>query len=189
MASTARTRHLPDFIAPMLAKAGGPFDSDEHLFEIKWDGTRMLTWVENGGYRLVNRWRADRTDTYPELAFLAGLPAGTVLDGEVVVLRGGKPDFRALLARENSRSLVRIRASAQRGPVTYVVFDLLYERFTSLMHLPLWDRRRRLEKLVQDAGHPQWVFSQGVVGAGRAFFEEACRLGLEGVVAKHLESR
>lgn len=189
MTTAVRVRHLPDFIAPMLAKAGEPFDSNEHLFEIKWDGTRMLAWVEKGSYRLVNRWGRARTETYPELAFLAGLPAGTVLDGEVVVLDRGKPDFPALLARENCRSLVRIRAAAQRAPVTYVVFDLLYERYEPLLARPLQERRARLAKLIQAATHPRCVFSDGVLGAGTTFFEEACRQGLEGVVAKRLDSR
>ena len=52
---------LPAFVSPMLAKKGEPFDSDKHLFEIKWDGTRMLAFVERDGYRLVNRHRAERT--------------------------------------------------------------------------------------------------------------------------------
>ena len=72
---------LPAFVAPMLAQPGVPFDSDEHLFEIKWDGTRMLAFVSGDGYRLVNRHRRERTEQYPECAFLAQAPAGTILDG------------------------------------------------------------------------------------------------------------
>jgi hypothetical protein len=92
----------------MLAKRGVPFDSPEHLFEIKWDGTRALAFVESRGYRLVNRHR------YPELGFLAQLPAGTVLDGEVVVLRQGKPDFGLLLSRNHARAPLKIRSLALR---------------------------------------------------------------------------
>ncbi|MGH2571712.1 MAG: DNA ligase, partial [bacterium] len=69
---------LPDFVPPMLAKIGRePFSSDEHLFEIKWDGTRAIALVESGDYRLLNRKRRPAKDRYPELAALAGLPAGT----------------------------------------------------------------------------------------------------------------
>ncbi len=67
---------LPPFVAPMLARPGAPFDSDAHLFEIKWDGTRMLAFVEQNGIRLINRHRAERTVQYPELAPLTELPAG-----------------------------------------------------------------------------------------------------------------
>ena len=82
---------LPRFIPPMLAKSGVPFDSQEHLFELKWDGTRALAFVDANRYRLVNRHRADVTERYPEFGFLNDLPTGIVLDGEVVSLMGQKP--------------------------------------------------------------------------------------------------
>ncbi len=173
----------------MLAQPGVPFDSSQHLFEIKWDGTRVLAFVEQGGYRLVNRHRADVTDRYPELGFLNDLPVGTALDGEVVVLRQGKPDFGLLLSRNQTRASFRIQFLARVLPVTYVVFDLLYERYKSLLAQPLGTRRKRLEKLIQGCAHPRLVFSQGVVGPGKAFFAEICRLGLEGMMAKRLVSR
>jgi len=173
----------------MLAKPGVPFDSQEHLFEVKWDGTRVLAFVEQGGYRLVNRHRVDATDRYPELGFLGDLAAGTVLDGEVVVLQNGKPTFRLLLSRNQARAPFKIRSLARTLPATYVVFDLLYERFESLLALPLGTRRKRLEKLMRRYAHPRLVFSQGVVGPGKAFFAEVCGQGLEGVMAKCLASR
>ncbi len=173
----------------MLAKPGDPFDSHEHLFEIKWDGTRVLAFIEGRGYRLVNRHRADVTDRYPELKFLNDLPAGVVFDGEVVVLRQGKPDFGLLLSRNQTRAPLKIQSLARTLPATYVVFDLLYDRFESLLALPLDTRRERLEKLMRRSAHPRLVFSQGVVGPGKAFFAEVCRLGLEGVMAKCLASR
>jgi len=173
----------------MLAKPGVPFDSPEHLFEIKWDGTRVLAFVESHNYRLVNRHRADVTERYPELKILNDLSAGTVLDGEVVVLRQGKPDFGLLLSRNQVRATLKIQFLARILPVTYVVFDLLYERYESLLALPLSTRRERLEKLIQGCAHPRLVFSQGVVGSGKAFFAEICHQGLEGMMAKRLVSR
>ena len=94
MAQSILIPELPRFVPPMLAKRGAPFDSQEHLFELKWDGTRALAFVDSHGYRLVNRHRADVTDRYPELGFLLDLPAGVVLDGEVVVLRQGQAGLR-----------------------------------------------------------------------------------------------
>jgi len=173
----------------MLAKPGVPFDSPEHLFELKWDGTRVLAFVEQGGYRLVNRHRVDVTERYPELGFLRSLPAGAILDGEVVVLHEGKPSFRLLLSRNQARAPFKIQSLARMLPATYIVFDLLYERFESLLALPLGRRRERLEKLMQRHAHPRLVFSQGVVGPGKAFFAEVCAQGLEGVMAKCLASR
>jgi ATP-dependent DNA ligase len=112
MARSILIPELPWFVAPMLAKRGVPFDSSEHLFEIKWDGTRVLAYADSRGHRLVNRHRADVTDRYPELGFLNDLPVGTVLDGEVVVLRQGKPDFRLLLTRNQARASLKIRSLA-----------------------------------------------------------------------------
>src|SRR6266481_3225269 len=149
MARSILIPELPRFVPPMLAKRGVPFDSFEHLFEVKWDGTRVLTFVESHGCRLVNRHRADVTDRYPELGFLNDLLAGIVLDGEVVVLRQGKPDFGLLLSRNQTRASFKIQFLARILPVTYVVFDLLYERYESLLAQPLSTRRERLEKLIQ----------------------------------------
>jgi bifunctional non-homologous end joining protein LigD len=189
MAPSILIPELPRFVPPMLAKPGVPFDSPDHLFEVKWDGTRVLAFVESHGYRLVNRRRADVTERYPELGFLNDLPAGTVLDGEVVVLRQGKPDFGLLLSRNQARASLKIQSLARTFPATYIVFDLLYHRFESLLVLPLWARRQRLETVVRACTNLRLVFSEGIVGSGRAFFEAVCREGLEGVVAKRLDGR
>src|ERR1700687_5410671 len=183
MARSILIPELPRFVPPMLAKPGVPFDSPEHLFEVKWDGTRVLAFVDSRGYRLVNRHRADVTDRFPELEFLNYLPGGIILDGEVVVLRQGKPDFGLLLSRNQARAPLKIQSLARTLPATYVVFDLLYHRFESLMTLPLWARRQRLEMLIRTCANPTLVFSEGIVGQGRAYFEAVCRQGLEGVVA------
>ena len=137
MARSILISELPRFVPPMLAKSGDPFDSPEHLFEIKWDGTRVLAFVDSNRYRLVNRHRADVTERYPELGFLNDLPTGIVLDGEVVVLRQGKPDFRLLLSRNQARASLKIQSLARTFPATYIVFDLPYHRFESLLVLPV----------------------------------------------------
>ncbi len=90
---------LPDFVRPMLAQAAEPFDSARHLFEIKWDGARCLAFIEPQRLRLVSRRGLDMQQQYPELAGLSKLPAGTVLDGEVVVLEGGRPSLARLQQR------------------------------------------------------------------------------------------
>ena len=189
MARSILIPELPRFVPPMLAKPGVPFDSSDHLFELKWDGTRVLAFVDSRGYRLVNRHRADVTDRYPELRFLNDLPVGTILDGEVVVLRQGKPDFKLLLSRNQARAPIKIRSLAKTLPATYVVFDLLYHRFESLLALPLWERRQRLETVARACADSKLVFSEGIVGSGRAFFEAVRAEGLEGVVAKRLDGR
>ncbi len=185
----ASTKRLPDFIAPMLARSAEPFDSSDHLFEIKWDGTRALLFVEANGYRIVNRRRFAIAERYPELEFLGELAPGTVLDGEIVVLRDGKPDFTLLLSREQSRSALRRRSSAIEYPATFIAFDQLYADYRSLESEPLERRRARLEETVAAVSRNQLVFSDGITGHGKEYFESACAQGLEGVVAKRLDSR
>lgn len=181
---------LPDFIPPMLAMSGEAFDSDDHLFEIKWDGTRALAFIDRpGGYRLLNRRRVDMTARYPELQVLGTLPPGTILDGEIVMLRDGKPDFEALQGREHARNPMHIRFAAARNPAAYVVFDLMFAGFASLMDEPLIERRDVLRYLIERLNTPRVVFSDGVVGPGSAYFDAASKRGLEGIVAKRLTSR
>ena len=181
-------RTLPAFIKPMLASRGTPFDDESCLFEIKWNGIRMLAFVETPGYRLVNRHAVDTTSRYPEFAVLAELPSGTVLNGEMVVFRDGQPDLALLQGRDKTRSALKTRTGSQMQPATFVAFDLLYEKFVPLLNRPLQERRERLERLLQSCSHPRLVLSQGIVGQGRMLFAETCRQNLEGIMAKRLAS-
>lgn len=185
----ATVRRLPEHVAPMLARIGEPFDAADHLFEIKWDGVRAITYVESATLRMHGRRRRDLASRYPELKNLVTLPDGTVLDGELVVLQAdGRPDFGAIISRENG-SPARAEAAARVHPVTYIVFDMLYEDHRPLLDLPLSSRRQRLEALVAAAQIPRLVMSEAVVGNGRDLFVAACERGLEGIVAKRIDSR
>jgi bifunctional non-homologous end joining protein LigD len=180
---------LPSFIQPMLATPAAPFDSDDHLFEIKWDGIRCLAFIEEGSLRLRNRRRTDQTDRYPEFACLKALPPGTVLDGEIIMLKDGKPSFPLLLSREQARTPLRIQGLSKAMPATFMVFDLLYLGYESWLNKPLRERRTRLTELIKPVCNSYLQLSEGITGKGRAYFAEAVRQDLEGVVAKRLDSR
>lgn len=180
---------LPEFVEPMLARLEKrPFDSDEHLFEIKWDGIRALTFIDDGAHRMLSRRRNDMTERYPDLAFLAELEPGTVLDGELVVLENERPDFRAVMRREQARGAIKIEHLAATLPASYVVFDILFHGYEPLVQRPLHARREVLRELVERTAHPRLVRSDGVVGSGVATFEQMTALGLEGMVAKRLDA-
>lgn len=172
----------------MLARRGEVFDSPDHLFEVKWDGIRALSFVQGSAYRLMTRNRNDITKKYPELAVLSALPDGTVLDGELVVLDGDRPSFHKVLRREQASGHSTIARLTKSLPVLYVVFDLLYRGFDSIMGAPLSERREELDALVGAVGDPRLVLSQGLVGEGRALFKQTCDRELEGIVAKKLTS-
>ena len=178
-------------LLPMLATPAAPFDSAAYLFEVKWDGVRALAARAAGRWRLWGRTGIDYTARYPELAVLARLPTGTVVDGELVVLHGGRADFPALLRRHQWQQGDRRAAGAlhQQLPVRYVLFDLLFDRGGCLFQEALLQRRARLRDLLLALDEPVLAYSDGVVGCGRAFFAQAVAQGQEGVMAKHQASR
>lgn len=173
----------------MLAKIRKePFVSDAHVFEIKWDGMRTLAFVDDDGYRLHNRRLVSHAARYPEMEFLAGLPTGTVIDGELVVLEDGKPSFSRMMSREHARDPLKIRSLAHMTPCTYVVFDLLYRDYQPLLTEPLVERRAQLQELLSPHQSGFLMLSDGIVGDGVTFYEHACAQELEGIVAKKLTS-
>jgi bifunctional non-homologous end joining protein LigD len=177
-----------DTLLPMLAVRGRPFDSSEHLFEVKWNGVRALAASAAGRWRLWGREQADYTARYPELDVMRRLPPDTVVDGEIVLLPHGLPDLDALLARHQLTHPEKIRRASHDRPVSYVLFDVLQAQGQCLLAWPLAKRREVLQRLVAELAEPRVVFSRGVVGTGREFFLEAVRQGQEGIMAKHLAS-
>ena len=176
-------------VMPMLAVAAEPFDSSEYSFEIKYDGVRALAAVEEGGWRLWGRERADYTARYPELEVLRRLPAGTLVDGELVAFNAdGRPTLPRLLRRHGLTDPWRIRQAKLWCPVRYVLFDLLYHGGRCLIQEPLVRRREVLAEMCGMLHEPEVVFSPAVIGAGTALYRKVVAAGHEGVVAKLLIS-
>jgi bifunctional non-homologous end joining protein LigD len=181
---------MPARIAPMLARAGQlPKEDGGWAYEVKWDGVRAIAYSQPGELRLESRNLKDIGDSYPELfALNAALGShGAVLDGEIVALDGaGRPSFEALAQRMHVASRVQARKLAKGTPVTYAIFDLLWLDGHSLMRLPYRERRARLTGLELNGAH--WQTPEHVVGEGNALLAATAELGLEGVVAKRLDS-
>jgi ATP-dependent DNA ligase len=173
-------------LLPMLAMPARPFDDPAYLFEIKWDGVRALAAVEEGGWRLWGRGLADYTARYPELACLRGLPAETLVDGELVVLKHGRPDLASLLRRHQLTDAWKIGNAHRWCPVRYVLFDLLYHRGRCLLREPLARRRELLTEMCAALQAPEVLFSESVIGWGKTFYQAVVAQGHEGVMAKHL---
>jgi len=176
-------------LLPMLAVPAIPFDSLEYGFEIKWDGIRVLAAVETVGWRLWGRQHADYTDRYPELEILRRLPAGTLVDGELVAVDAeGRHHLARLLRRHGLTSGWKIGLARRTCPVQYVLFDLLYHRGHCLLQEPLARRREVLAEVCRRLEVAEVSFSEAVVGPGTALYAAALARGHEGVVAKHLGS-
>lgn len=178
---------LPLTIAPMLAVSAPPFNSPDHLFEIKWDGLRCLAFLTTTT-RLQSRNGRVISFQYPELDTLHRQvkAPGVILDGEIIVLADGKPSFFRLQRRMHTTSASSIRQGMRENPVVYVVFDLLYLKGESLMARPLTVRQELLRSVV-DPG-PHLIISEPIPRSGLALFDQVAALGLEGVIGKDKNS-
>jgi bifunctional non-homologous end joining protein LigD len=182
-------RALPDRLRPMLPMpAAAPFDSPAYAFEVAWEGIRALAAVSQGQVNLWGRGLRDLTSRYPEVQVIAAqAPPDTIFDGELIITDlDGRPDRPALEVREQAASDEVVARAAAAHPVTYVIYDILYMRGRSLMKEPLQRRQGRLRESVGSSGRV--YVADPVIGEGLAFFDAARDKGLEGVVAKRLDS-
>jgi bifunctional non-homologous end joining protein LigD len=170
----------------MLAEtAADAFDRDGWVFEIKYDGYRMLAAAGQGEGRLVSRNGNDYTASFPELArALRALPfAHVVFDGEVVVHdAAGLPSFQRLQKRARLTRAPDVRRAAVELPAALYVFDVLGFEQWDLRALPLVERKAIARDLVPPVGPLR--YADHVERTGTAFFAQAVRLGLEGLVGK-----
>ncbi|GAA2581167.1 non-homologous end-joining DNA ligase [Actinomadura fulvescens] len=171
----------------MLAVLGELPETAGWAAEMKWDGVRAVAYLRDGRMRLVSRNDKDITVAWPELAPLAG-EAGRplVLDGEIVGFdAAGRPSFEALGPRMHLRQEARIRALAAAAPVTYMIFDVLHHGTEPQIARPYAERREVLTGL--GLSGPRWDTPPAFDDVAHAYAESA-RLGMEGVVAKRLDS-
>ena len=181
---------MPEHVEPMLSRAAPlPPDESRWGFEVKWDGVRAIAYAQGGRVRFEGRRGNDISSRYPELREL-GRSLGSreaVLDGEIVALdEGGRPDFGRLQNRMHVGSESAARRRVRDLPVTYVAFDLLYLEGRVTMALPYEERRRLLDEL--GLAGPYWRTPSYHAGDGKALLAATREQGLEGVIAKRLDS-
>jgi bifunctional non-homologous end joining protein LigD len=161
-------------------------DGPEWVWELKYDGWRLLAQWNAGSVRLQTRGGADATRWFPEVTqSLKNLAHGRcVVDGELCVLDElGRPDFERLQTRARMRGW---RAGAD--PVAYCVFDLLVFEDKNIMEWPLLERKELLASLWRPAP-PSTLYLQHVESTeGSWLFEQSLQLRLEGVIAKRTSS-
>lgn len=179
---------LPRELRPMLAVPDSlPPDGEAGwAFEFKWDGIRVLVWVDGGRIRVVSRGGHDITHSFPELAPL-GPALGShqvVLDGELVVLtEDGRSSFSQLQHRIAATTATAVRRAAAAGSASLVLFDLLHLDGHSLLAEAYDHRRAALIDL--GLGAPSWAVTPSFTEeAATDIFRSALELGMEGVVAK-----
>ncbi len=174
------------FYKPMLAKvAEQPFSDNDWIFEIKWDGFRAIAYI-NGDVSIKSRNQKELKQNFPELEQLTRLASNLVVDGEIVVMREGKPDFQTLLERGQAVSGREIERQAQRAPAVYIVFDVLEKDGKPLTHLPLMERKTILKESLTEGSNV--LVSDFIEENGVGYYQLVLDKGLEGVVAKKKDS-
>jgi bifunctional non-homologous end joining protein LigD len=182
---------LPERLVPMMARPSDKLPRPERgwSYEVKWDGVRAIAYVQPGRLRLESRNLNEITDAYPEVrGILTDLGMHeAVLDGEIVAFDdNGRPSFERLQSRMHVTSPNAVRRLMGSTPVVYAIFDVLYLDGHSLMGLPYTERRERLEQL--ELGGPAWRVPSVHRDTGKRLLEATASQGLEGVVAKRLDS-
>lgn len=171
-------------ISPMLLnEVKEPFDDEDYLYELKLDGIRCVAYIEPKSVTLQNKRFKELTPIYPELSGICRcVKKRVILDGELVVLTDGKPDFYALQKRSLMTDTFKISLSAKKNPVQFVAYDILYFDGKVLTEKPLSERKAILSKEVTEGNNlsiSRWIEKSGI-----AFFELAKKENLEGIVAK-----
>lgn len=170
-------RVMPRSVKPMLCTLTKEVVADsDYLYEVKWDGYRIISFIQGSKVRMNSRSALDYTHKYPPVAkALKALGHDAVLDGEVVVFNEeGKPDFDALQT-----------FNGHSTPINYCIFDVLWLDGYDLMDLPLTDRKAILEQLLADNEVLRFSAS---FDDGNALYQQALDLDLEGIVAKRRDS-
>ncbi|HHV16951.1 MAG TPA: DNA ligase [Gelria sp.] len=163
------------------------FDSEDFTYQLKWDGVRMLAYCENGQVNLINKRLNNRTAQYPELQMITSLLHGrkVVLDGEIVAFKDSKPHFPAVMRRDNARTQKSITMLLEEVPISYIVFDLLWDEDKDLRARPLMERIQHLRDILTPQASIHLIED---FPSGSSLFTAVQAANLEGIVAKRKTS-
>ena len=189
LAGAVRTP-MPGFFEPMGATLTDQLPKGkEWIFEVKWDGVRGLTFIDKGALTIYTRNNNRCERQYPELQVVPHYidAEQAILDGEIVVLDSkGVSHFELIQPRIHSQDANSIAKMGQKNPVHLYVFDLLYLDGYDLRRVPLIERKRLLEKIVEP--FPLLRVSDHFENSGEDLLEAARQSGLEGLIAKSAKS-
>lgn len=174
----------------MLAQSGKPFSKPGWVFEVKYDGYRLVIFKNENRVTLRSRNDNDLSNLFPEVVeAISKLPFGyLVVDGEVVVHdEGGLPSFSMLQKRGHLTRRADIQRACIQHPVTLYAFDLLGFGNYDVRPLPLTERKTLLRKLLPTVGPVR--YSEHIENEGEVLYRQVVDMGLEGMIAKNGQSR
>lgn len=181
MAGAKKLKAFPADWSPQLATLiDEPFDSEDWIFEAKYDGYRALAHIQNGEPHLISRNAKSFDEKFKELLEpLAKFKDSLILDGEIVIQDNkGRDQFQWLQNHDQEHS---------KGELKYYIFDLLYFNGYDLRGLPLLTRKKILKGILPKLRNIH--YSEHIVERGRDYFAKAEKNNLEGIIAKKASSK
>lgn len=177
-------------IKPMLIGVeGASFDSEEYIYELKLDGERCIAYLDRDKTVLKNKRNMLMLPKVPELAEIhKNVNVRCILDGELAVIKDGKPDFFEIQKRSMMSNPVKIDMAAKKYPACFTAFDILYFEDRQVTDLTLMERKSLLQKAVISE-NGRFAVSRFIEKNGIAFYNLAKQKELEGIVAKHRDSK
>ena len=174
-------------IKPMLlGEVEEVFDSKEYLYEVKYDGIRVLVFVSKDKIVIRSRYGIDITGLFPEMKVLCKMVKGNVIfDGEIIMLDNNKVSFSKLQKRIHLKNKKTIEFLSKTNPVIFICFDVIYEG-KDLINLSLLERKDVLSKYKDN---DVFIKSTYVIGDGTKLFNAIKKLDMEGIVAKKINSK
>jgi len=178
-------------IKPMLiSEMTEPFNNPDWIYELKLDGIRCVAYLDRHTMEteLRNKRNLRLLPKVPELTDIClNIKERCILDGELVILKNGVPDFFELQRRVLTSNSFKIQISSDKYPASFVAYDILYLKDRELIDLPLLERKAILSDTVIET--PRLAVSRYIPEKGIELFEVAKSKNLEGVIAKKNDSR
>lgn len=173
-------------LTPMLLhEVSKPFNDNNYIFELKFDGLRCLIYIDNGEIIIKSRRNIILNNIYPELLEIKNITnEKCIFDGEIVLFENDKPSFSRLQERARLKNKNRINYMIENYPVTFVCFDILYKN-KDLTNMPLIDRKHILNKFKNTNYFVKTKYYEGI---GKDLFEFVKKENLEGIIAKKKNS-
>lgn len=176
-------------IKPMLiGEMQEAFDSPDYIYELKLDGDRCIAYLDKNGTDLRNKRNAKMLPKVPELSEIhKRVKYPCILDGELIVVKDGKPDFSEIQRRVITSNSFKIKLASSRLPAAFTAFDILYYKDHEVTDLPLMQRKELLEKNIKE--NERLAVSRYIEEHGTEFYKLAEQNQLEGIVAKRKDSK
>lgn len=171
-------------VNPMLLSESDSIPKKNFIYELKYDGMRALIYVDSKNLKIFNRHQRDITNLFPEFKEITKLVSKKcILDGEIICVKDGKPDFSKLQNRIHLKNNKKILSQSMWNRATFICFDILfYDKNVCL--LPLYKRKKLLETIDDND-----IFVKSkIFYDGNKLFKNIKKFDLEGIVCKNVNS-